>query len=263
MHWGRLIHRGLLSRAITGLAVLISAYLLKSFYSQAGSGDLAWIIGPSAWLTEIFSDLSFTHEPGYGWVDAHHNAVIAPVCAGVNFLIISFCMSSCQILWKTGSPKRLFTGVITAGLASYALTVVANTARIILTVALFKPDIYSEWLTPGMLHRVCGTVVYYLFLCIYSYSINYCSRNSDSENPARTCSSIGRHFILIVPLFWYLLLSLGVPFANNAFRNNPQQFITHAFSVGVVTSTLTLILFNTQYFYIRVCMALEKYRLGT
>lgn len=258
MYWERLIHRGLISRAITGLAVLISAYLLKSFYSQAGSEDLTWIIGPTAWLTEIFSDLAFIHEPGYGWVDAANNAVIAPVCAGVNFLIISFCMSSCQILWKTRSPKKLIIGVITAGLASYAITVVANTARITLSVALLEPDIYFVWLTPGMLHRVSGTVVYYMILCIYSYSINCFSRNSDSENPTRINSLIGRKLILIAPLFWYLLLSLGVPFANNAFRNNPEQFITHASSVGIVTTALTLLLVKAQYLYIRMRKALNK-----
>lgn len=253
-----MIHRGLINKFIAGSTVLITAYLLKSFYSQANSEGLVWIIAPTAWLTEIFSHLSFIHEPGYGWVDAQHSVVIAPVCAGVNFLIISFCMSSCQILCKTTSPKNQITGVITAGLASYALTVVANAARIILSVALLKPDIYSGWLTPGMLHRVAGTVVYYLLLCMYSCSINYWFVNRGIDEPGGADSPTGRQFILLVPLFWYLLLSLGVPFANNAFRNNPEQFIAHALGVGVVTSLLTLVFFNAQYLYIRMSRVQDK-----
>ena len=260
MHVRKLRHRDLVSRAIAGAAVLISAYLLKSFYSQASSEDLTWIIGPTAWLTEIFSNLSFNHEPGYGWVDVKHNAVIAPACAGVNFLIISFCMSSFQILWMKRSPKKLITGIITAGLISYAATIIANTARITLSVALFKTDIYFDWLTPGMLHRVNGTVIYYLFLCICSYIINYRLTSSDSENPTSTTCVTGRKLILVVPLFWYLLFSLGVPFANNAWKNNPEQFITHALSVGLITSALTLISFKAQYLYIRVNNALDKHK---
>ena len=97
---------------------MVAAYVLKDYYSRAGSGELAWIIGPTAFITEMFSSLSFSPEPGYGWVDVQRNVVIAPVCAGANFLIIAFCMSAFQIIWKTHSLRDMTTGIVLAGAAS-------------------------------------------------------------------------------------------------------------------------------------------------
>ena len=228
--------------------VLAAAYQLKDFYRQAGSEQLAWIIGPTAWVAERFSGLSFTPESGYGWVDAAHNVVIAPVCAGVNFMIIAFCMSAFQVLWKKRSPHALTIGIILAGLASYLLTIFANAVRIILSVTLFSLDIYNQWLTPDMVHRVAGIVVYYLLLCVYSQVINRCLSDQNNHGRARE-KALGTHALLLVPLFWYLLFSVGVPFAHNALRADPDLFIRHAATVGAVTLVLTLILYAIHRWY--------------
>ncbi len=220
--------------------VITAAYQLKGFYRQAGTEQLAWIIGPTAWVTELFSGLSFTPEPGYGWVDTAHNVVIAPVCAGVNFLIIAFCMSAFQILWKKRSLKALTIGIILAGLASYLLTICANAIRIILASTLFNLDIYNEWLTPDMMHRIAGTVVYYLLLYGHAQVINWGvsvqnNRGRVRENP------FGTQMLLLIPLFWYLLFTVCVPFANDSLRRDPEMFLRHAATVGAVTLVLTLI----------------------
>ena len=239
-----------------GVTILTAAYLLKDFYSAAGTEDLSWIIAPTAWLAELFSGLSFTPEPGYGWVDVVHNVVIAPVCAGVNFLIIAFCMSAFQVLWKKSSAKALISGIVLAGAASYLLTIIANATRIILAVALFNLDIYNEWLTPDMVHRVAGIVVYYLLLCIYSQSINWCVSGQNNhghvgENPYRTQT------LLLVPLFWYLLFSVGVPFAHNSLRADPELFLRHATTVGAVTFVLTLVIYTIRHCFL--CVRNNRY----
>lgn len=232
-----------INKMIGGAIILAVAYLLKDFYRKAGTEELAWIIGPTALLTEIFSGLSFVHEPGYGWVDIQHHAVIAPVCAGVNFLIIAFCMSSFQILWKAASAQAMITGVIIASTASYLITVIANAIRIILSVVLFSLDIHSEWVTPDMLHRVAGIVIYYLLLCSYSSAISQFFKNTN-HNTQPYNGLIMRQTILLAPLFWYLLFSIGVPFANNSFENHPDLFVAHSLTIGAVTAALTLILFK-------------------
>ena len=224
-------NREIISRLCAGAAVLAAAYLLKRFYSQADSGDLKWIIGPTARLTECISDLAFAYEPGYGWVDVRHQVVIAPVCAGVNFLITALCMSSFQLIWKTAKPAKLLAGLGIAAGSAYALTVITNAMRIKLAVALFEPPLDAGWLTPDMLHRIAGTAVYYTVLSLYFCMVDYCLTEQPSAHP----------LLLTMPLFWYLLLSLGVPFANHAFANNPEQFISHALSVGPVALILTLI----------------------
>lgn len=222
-----------------GALVLAIAYLLKAYYSQASSEDLAWIIGPTAVLAEMFSTLSFLHEPGYGWVDMQHNVVIAPVCAGVNFLIIAFCMSSYQIIWNKNTLQEAIPDVMLAFVASYLLTVVVNAARIILSLLLFSLDIYSGWFTPEMVHRIAGIAVYYLFLCFFSGAVSYFSRTVNSSGVGMI-GLLSRLAMLLAPLFWYLLFSLGVPFANNSLQNNPELFTTHALTVGAVTAVMTV-----------------------
>lgn len=227
-------------KLIIGSMVLISAFLLKTFYSQASSDDLLWIIGPTAYLTETFSSLSFIREPGYGWVDFDQHVVIAPACAGVNFLIISFCMSSFQILWRRLSLKELITWIIIAGCASLVLTVIANTARITLSVTLFRADIYSELLTPGSLHRISGTGVYYTFLCLYCCLINFIFQINGSKHQVYN-GSISKQLILISPLFWYLSFSLCLPIVNNSIRTFPDPFLEHALTVSGIAIMLTLL----------------------
>lgn len=236
-------------KVIGGALVLVAAYLLKDYYSSATSEDLSWIIGPTALVVELFTSLSFSPEPSYGWVDVAHNVVIAPVCAGVNFLIIAFCMSSFQILRKKHSPIALTTGIIFAGIASYPLTILANAVRIVLAVTLFRLDVYNQWLTPEMVHRVAGIVVYYLLLCIYSRGIDFCFSGKNNYRLMRE-HLIRKQALLLVPLFWYLLLSVGVPFANNALRTDPELFLRHAATVAAVTVVLTLIIYKVQRWYV-------------
>lgn len=228
-----------------GMTVAIAlAMLLKLYYSRAGSEDLAWIIGPTALLTEIFSGLSFSHEPGFGWVDARHQVVIAPVCAGVNFLIISFCMSSFQILRRNGASfQGLLNTLVIAGLAAYLTTIIANTTRIILAITMFGLDPLAGWLTPDMVHRVVGVAVYYLFLCFFSFVIDRFSGRAHAGSPGGGVPPYGKAALLI-PLFWYLLFSVGVPLLNNSSNPFRGQFITHAATVVVVTAVMTVILYK-------------------
>jgi exosortase K len=236
------------SKLTVGALILTAAYLLKSFYSSAGSEDLAWIIGPTAWMAELISTLSFSPEPGYGWVDAEHGVVIAPVCAGVNFLIISLCMSSFQILCKKHPGKELLTRIVLAGAASYLLTVIANALRIVLAVALFSVDIYNQWLTLEMVHRVAGITLYYLLLCSYSMAINRCCR--DNHRAREGGSLLRSRAIALVPLICYLLFAVGVPLARSSFNTDSELFRRHAVTVCVVTVVLTLMLYSVQHWYL-------------
>lgn len=234
-------NRDLVIRAGYGSAVLVAAYLLKLFYRQADAGDLAWIIAPTAWLTETLSDLSFTREAGFGWQDLHHQVVIAPACAGVNFLIIAFCMASFLVLRSTPvSGTSLTAGITAAALSSYLLTITANTARIIVSTILYETVVYLPWLTPGMLHRLSGTAIFYGALCLYSriWCVALAERLGEDGDPA---VRPGGQSLRSSPLLWYLAVSIGIPITNHAFTNNPELFVRHAVSVIAVTVAINLI----------------------
>lgn len=228
-------------RAGYGVAVLTAAYLLKSFYRQADAGELAWIIAPTAWLTEALSELSFTPEAGYGWQDLHHRVVIAPACAGVNFLIIAFCMASFLVLRSTpASGKSLTGGITAAALSAYLLTITANTARIIVSTILYDTVVYPPWMTPGMLHRLSGTAIFYGALCLYYQIWFVVLAESLCEDGGRAVQPGGQS-LRSSPLLWYLAVSIGIPISNHAFTNDPELFVRHAVSVITVTMTINLI----------------------
>src|SRR5688572_30560726 len=88
------IARGLREHASLFLLTAAIALALKQHYSQAGSDDLTWILRPTAWLVERWSGMSFEWEPRGGFVNYARRIVIAPACAGVNFLIVTFSMAA-------------------------------------------------------------------------------------------------------------------------------------------------------------------------
>ena len=232
--------------------VLAAAYLLKAYYSGAASEDLIWIIGPVARFVELFSDLNFVHEPGYGWVDVEHDVVIAPACAGVNFYIIAFCMSAFQLTHRVQPLTRTLTKIMSAGLLSYIIAIVANVLRILLATYFHDIDLHSSWLSSETVHRIVGTCVFYLLLFSYSRAISTWHNRQAPEHRTDTPQSPSTNILIFfVPLVWYLAFSLGVPFVNQAFQAHPENFIRHALHVVVVTVVLTLIWLTSHYLTVR------------
>ena len=61
---------GPLKSNILYIVVLIAAMGLKYHYSRAGSDELGWILGPTAWVVEHVSGIPFEPETGTGYVSA-------------------------------------------------------------------------------------------------------------------------------------------------------------------------------------------------
>ena len=235
-------------KLLIGSIVIATAYLLKAYYSSANSEDLTWIIGPVAYFVELLSNLNFVHEPGYGWVDIEHDVVIAPACAGVNFIIIAFCMSAFQLTHKPQSFVRSLAKILAAGFLSYSVAILANVLRILLSTYFYNIELHSSWLTPEAVHRIVGICVFYLLLFSYSRIIATClNRQAPERRPEKKTNPLTRQLIFLVPLVWYLAFSLGVPIANLAFQGNPERFVRHALDVAVVTVLMTLMCITSQY----------------
>ena len=237
------------ARIFAGFVILAAALAMKIFYSRATSEELTWLVGPMAFILELFTDFSFVREAGFGWVDFDHNIVIAPSCAGVNFLIIAFCMSSFLMLARDRSPGGMITAIGISGLASYAVTVLACAARILLSVHVFRLDIYSGWLTQEAVHRAVGVSIYYFSLCFYFHLLSRFSPHNNQviERTDGVYVSMRSGLVFLTPLFWYLTFSLGVPFLNGAYGSNPGLFLWHALCVGGVTLLLTVIMLAVLY----------------
>ena len=210
------------------VAVLVCALLLKLYYSTASANQLQWILAPTAALVELVSGASFEFESYAGYINSDRSFLIAPSCAGVNFLIAAFLMLSARKLLSGRRQQNGWRFIPASVLIAYPVTIVANTIRISIALQMERlPD--SSWLNPDRLHRVEGIVVYSgLLLLLFAVS-----EKIDAE---KSSGLLRRSFI---PLLVYYALMLGIPLANGGYRQG-AGFWEH--SIFVLLIPLMLIL---------------------
>jgi hypothetical protein len=113
-----------------------------------------------------------------------------------------------------------------------------------LSILLYRADIYSGWLASDAVHRLAGVTLYYVFLCFYYQLVSYILNRQavKLQSSGNGGSKSGRILLLFIPLFWYLLFSLGVPFLNRAYQQQPDLFIEHCLTVGSTSVLLSAII---------------------
>ncbi|HEX3597336.1 MAG TPA: exosortase K [Polyangiaceae bacterium] len=143
--------------------VVASAYALKRFYSTASAEELHWALGPTTRLVEYLTRAHFAPEAGAGFVSDSRHLVIAPACAGVNFLVIALLSLTFGFVTEVHTAARKLSLVVVSGLVAYAAMLVVNALRI-----AFGMFVASCW-WPGAayrpeLHRIEGIATYLVAL---------------------------------------------------------------------------------------------------
>ena len=234
------------------LLALLIAFGLKYHYSRAGSGDLVWILGPTAGLTETVSGIKFENETNTGFVSQGYEFIIAPACAGINFLIMAFCMAVFSGIHVVKSPGSKLLWVSASLVCAYVLTIAVNTLRIIASIYSYRADIYVGWMTPARVHRLEGIVIYFFFLYLFYMIIIKTIQRIRQDTlgkkitPVRYGGGQTDHFKWagsgLIPLCWYGLITLGVPLFTGAYQENLSRFSEHSWTVmGASLSILTVI----------------------
>ena len=237
---------------------LLAALSLKTLYSRGGSEDLKWILLPTAGLVEALTGLTFEYEKHAGFVDRSEGIIIAASCAGVNYMIIVFCSFYFSLLPRfKGSGAKLAWLGCSLGLA-YLVTLGANAVRIMLSILLFEADIYGGWVTPERVHRIEGTVVYFLFLLVTYMLMGKGVEYLKPRAVARRRPTGPRHQALVslclaflVPFFWYGLVTIVIPLVNGAAEVQETKFLEHSvivlsISVGVLLAFFSIVCFAEQ-----------------
>ena len=142
---------------LVGLVLAIAVVVAgKHYYRNAGADDLGWLLAPTAKMVSAVTDTHFVREAGVGYIDQRVAFEIAPVCAGLNFLLAGFLALVIGWLggmttWR-GMARRLAVAVV----AAYAATLVVNTIRIAIAIRMHaNPEV----------HRLEGVLVYLGGLC--------------------------------------------------------------------------------------------------
>lgn len=221
------------SRWLLLLLVAAGCWLLKYHYSTASSEQLRWILAPTAALVEAVTAGGFVYELGRGYVSTALGVVIAPACAGVNFLIVAWAALALGHFGVAASSPLGAWWLPLSALVAYATTLVVNAARILLVLMV------------GAEHRVQGTLLYLLAL----YACYYCAGRllrGRSRRPRQQpvaalaaaatpplCPRPGVRPVafVVLPLVCYLGMTVLVPGLNGGWAR--ADFWYHT---GVVTS---------------------------
>lgn len=139
---------------------LASAYAMKRSYSVASAEELRWLLAPTTWLVERITGEPFAREAGAGFVAERLPLVIAPACAGVNFLIASFLTLSFGFVPRLHAITTKLAWLAATPFLACAATLLANTARIAVAVGLERHGIRIPALSHSEAHRALGVVVY-------------------------------------------------------------------------------------------------------
>jgi exosortase K len=209
-------------------ATALLAAGLKVAYSRGGPDDLRWMTGPTQALVGIASGIDFTFETGYGYVNLAHRLVIAKSCTGVNYLLAVLGLLTFTVVPSVSSPRTKLLAVAGLAACAYAVTVVVNALRIAVGVALHEGGFAWGWLSAGRVHRLAGIILYFVSLVGVHAVARHALRRG--QGAAEAVSPLW-----MIPLLWYGLVALAVPFVNGAFAARPLLFVEHCAWVVVVT----------------------------
>ena len=224
------------------LAALCMAWGLKCHYSIAHAEHLKWILAPTAALVEAITGHLFYFETDTGYINHDLQIIIAPVCAGVNFLITAFSMSFfCGIFKLSGFKSKCFW-LVGCAAGAYIVTINVNALRIWIAIALITADIHAGWFTPQRVHRMSGILIYFFFLCVFYHIIQKIIRYIQAGFPDKPKINISRTVpIDIFPLVCYWIIAISVPWLNAAHKKNAAGFIEHSLTVGVLSFAVFVI----------------------
>ena len=175
------------------VAVLALVVVGKQYFRTATADDLRWLLAPTARCVSVLTGTHFTHLAGAGYVDREISFVIAPVCAGLNFMLAA--ILALAVGWYDKLTTWRATGIRLVGIvaAAYAATILVNCARISLSI---------ETHAGGELHRLEGILVYLGGLCAV-YAI---ARRGELSSKK----------MLAIPFIAYLAITLVLPLCHGA-----------------------------------------------
>ena len=153
--------RELLTRALLIGTALAAVYGLKRHASTATAEDLRWLLTPTAALVGVARAGHFVWVPAEGYLDGEARFLIAPSCAGVNFLSATLLTAVAGVARSSAPAWVRWASLPAAAAVALSVTVIVNALRISLAISLHQ----HPWWTPVFLseadaHQLLGITVY-------------------------------------------------------------------------------------------------------
>jgi exosortase K len=208
--------------------VALAMWAMKRNYADATVDELQWILGPTATLVTALTGVPFEWEPGQGYLSRERFFLIAKACAGINFMIAAFGMVA-VVRGRRVTSCRAAAGVLLMCVAaSYSAAVCVNAARIAVAMWLAAHPAGFVGMTAAQVHRVEGIACYFGGLVLLYQLVQYVDSGSECVSPSAP---------ELVPLFWYVVITVAVPLANGA-ASGGKLFVEHMLFVLAVPLAL-------------------------
>jgi len=214
---------------LLSLVIALSCFL-KAHYRTASVDELIWILQPTARVMETVFKIPFIWEKGTGFVNHREMMMIVKSCAGINFLIIGFCMCTFNLIPRVRQRRYKLLALIITGVGMVLITVFVNAARIWISICFSSLISDIRWLTPGQFHRLEGIAVYFMFLWIIYGLIRH--RGTIK---------------LLAPFCWYLSITLLIPLINALHHGFHARFVEHAMWVIGVSALMAAVLYSAEF----------------
>lgn len=220
---------------LAGIAIAVAVVIFgKHYYRNASADEIAWLLAPTAHLVSAATGADFVREAGAGWIDRDIMFLIAPVCAGCQFLFAGFFVTAIAWLGQMRTWPAMAQRLAIAAACAYLATLAVNAIRISIAVWMHAARVSSgDW------HRLEGIAVYLGGLCaLYALAtstrraptpVRSIDRASRRAAPWRAMYS--RYQWLAVPMAIYVAMTLVLPALNGAWVR--PGFARHAAVIGL------------------------------
>jgi len=253
---------------LTYLSTALVTIGVKQHYSHATVADLAWILAPTATVVGWLRRQPLVLDASLGWMAPDGSFVIAPACAGINFLIVAFTVSVVGFVDRFRSARQRGAWFVAVSCAAYLLTIAVNTLRIIIAISLYATDVDTGWLTPERLHRLAGSAIYLAALWAIWIALDHLAARwviqhpqpeplpkplpHSSQAPLKLRAGFGRGLGLglglggrsasiVVPAA-YLGMTVVLPLLNGAWQHFGVLYLEHAITVSLLVAGSLLLL---------------------
>lgn len=180
--------------------VLLAAYFIKRWYSQAELHDMQWVMQPLAMILELFIPGSFEVDTQGQWYNTSWNIILVKACSGLNFFIASFVVLAIAFQAKISNltMSKILPCAVLALTLAWPVTLFANTMRILTAMyCIHHPDLL-QWtqLNAEQIHRLVGLMIYFPLLILQLQMVKACSL----FHSYIVCTTILVLLMIVVPL---------------------------------------------------------------
>jgi exosortase K len=235
------VARSWFERHDLSIVALGLAGLLKLHYSSASAEGLRWVLAPTTALTSLVTQAQFVFKGGQGYLSHELSILISPACAGVNFLIVAFLSLTLGFQRHFEGRRARARWLVASAAGAYLVTLVINTLRITLSVALAHLAARTFGLTFQSVHRLLGIVVYLSGLCVLCLTLQRCLHSLPARRAGAVRGGPRRRGVLLLALGCYASVTLLIPLLRGAYRT--PEFWSHAAPVSVLVGGLAALLF--------------------